>query len=259
MGNGRELTGLRSDGSHFPVEVSLNAFQSAQRRLVVSTVRDITTRRAAEQRLRDSLQEKELLLKEIHHRVKNNLQVVASMLTLQAMHADDTHAAALLEACRQRVMSMAKVHETLYGSRDMGRVDLAELIREIATMVVAGSPGIELEFRPGSEPIVVEIETAFPAGLIANELITNSIKHAFIGRPQGRIGVDVSRVDDSILRVQVHDDGIGGVTASTLDRSSGLGSTIVRTLVRQLDGSLSIGPGPGASVVFTFPARRRSP
>ncbi len=259
MGGGRELVGLRSDGSAFPVEVSLNALQSAGRNLVVSTVRDITARRAAEQRLRDSLQEKELLLKEIHHRVKNNLQVIASMLTLQAMRADDTHATALLEACRQRVMSMAKIHEKLYGSRDMGSVDLSEIIREIATMVVAGSAGVELDFRQGSDPIVVEIETAFPAGLIANELITNSIKHAFAGRTQGRIRVDVSRVDSDLLRVQVQDDGVGGVSPQALDLSAGMGSTIIRTLVRQLDGTLSIGPGPGSSIAFTFPARRRSP
>jgi PAS domain S-box-containing protein len=259
MGAGRELLGMRSDGSVFPVEVSLNWLESEGRMLVISSVRDITARRAVEQHLRDSLQEKELLLKEIHHRVKNNLQIVASMLTLQAELAADVDARGMLQACRQRVTSMALVHEKLYGAHDLRRIDLGELIRDIGAMLIAGSTGIGLHMQADSERIEVDIETAFPASLIANELITNAIKHAFVGRSGGTLSIELALTAAGRVRLLVADDGVGGVTPETFASAGSLGSTIVRRLIRQLRGVLAVESGPGARISITFPLTRDSP
>jgi two-component sensor histidine kinase len=178
------------------------------------------------------------------------------MLTLQAELASDPQARGMLEACRQRVTSMALVHERLYGATDLRRMDLRELIRDIAAMLVGGSCGIGLQMHSGSEPIVVDIETAFPASLIANELITNAIKHAFIGRDRGTITIDLDTSTSGRVRLQVADDGVGGVTAETFGGSGSLGSTIVRRLVRQIGGVLAVEAGPGARVSITFPLSR---
>jgi two-component sensor histidine kinase len=135
-------------------------------------------------------------------------------------------------------------------------MDLRELIRDIATMLIGGSRDISLQLQPGREPIVVDIETAFPVSLIANELITNAIKHAFAGRRQGTITIAVERTATGRLRLQVADDGIGGVTAETFAGAAGLGSTIVRRLVRQIGGVLAVEAGPGACISITFPLTR---
>jgi two-component sensor histidine kinase len=137
-------------------------------------------------------------------------------------------------------------------------MDLRGLIRDIATMLIGGGSGFKLQMQGGDEPIVVDIETAFPAGLIANELITNAIKHAFVGRERGTIGIDVHKSAAGRVRLQVSDDGIGGITAETFASGGGLGSTIVRRLMRQLGGVLAVESGPGARISITFPLSRSS-
>jgi two-component sensor histidine kinase len=162
----------------------------------------------------------------------------------------------MLEACRQRVTSMALVHEKLYGAADLRRIDLRELVRDIAAMLIGSSSGIDMQMQPGGAPIVVDIETAFPASLVANELITNAIKHAFVGRERGTIAIDVDNLASGRVRLQVTDDGVGGITSGTFGGGGSLGSTIVRRLVRQLGGLLAVEPGPGARVSITFPLTR---
>lgn len=255
MGAGRDLHARRRNGSEFPAEIALNRLTLPNRTLIVAAVRDMTARLAAEQRLKESLAEKELLLKEIHHRVKNNLQVVASMLTLQAEQFQNPLLRAPLELCRQRVMSLALVHEKLYAAQDLRRIDLSQLVREIATMLVSGEPAGRVTTRFALHPTIVDIETAFPASLLVNELITNALKHAFAFRDQGRLEIDVRPVSNDRIALIVADDGPGGLTKERLDIATSLGSTIIRNLVRQLDAQIHIDNDGGCAVTVIFPAR----
>jgi len=253
MGAGRELQALRRDGSRFDVEIALSPVSLSDRSFVVAAVRDITLRRQTEQRLRESLEEKDLLLKEIHHRVKNNLQVVASMLALQAAKTDAPTVQEPLEDCRQRVMSMALVHEKLYGARDLRRIDLGELAREIATLLISEGVGPRITTKFSVEPIAIDIERAVPASLIMNELMSNALKHAFKDRAQGLLSICVRRCEQGRVCIEVADDGVGGLHADSFRTAKTLGMTIVRNLTRQLDAQLSVGAGPGTVVAISFP------
>lgn len=253
MGGGRELLGRRKDGSMVPVEIALSPVTLPDGSYAIAAVRDITMRRETEDKLRESLEEKVLLLREIHHRVKNNLQVVASMLALQADKADHPLVREPLEDCRQRVMSMALVHEKLYGAGDLRRIDLSELTREIATMLMGEDLGPVIETRFDVEPIAIDIERAVPASLILNELMTNCLKHAYKGRDRGQLSVTVKRCGESRICLEVADDGIGGLDLERFRKGRTLGVTIVRNLVRQLDAQLSVASGAGTKVAISFP------
>ena len=253
MEAGRELQALRRDGSRFDVEIAFSPVSLSDRSFMVAAVRDVTLRRQTEQRLRESLEEKELLLKEIHHRVKNNLQVVASMLALQAAKTGEPAVQEPLEDCRQRVMSMALVHEKLYGARDLRRIDLGELTREIATLLISEGVGPRITTKFSVEPIAIDIERAVPASLIMNELMSNALKHAFKGRAQGLLSISVRRCEQEHVCIEVADDGVGGLDADSFRTARTLGMTIVRNLVRQLDAQLAVGAGSGTVVAISFP------
>lgn len=254
MGAGRELQAVRKHAIEFPAEITLNHLNLPNRTVIVAAIRDITARRETKRRLEDSLAEKELLLKEIHHRVKNNLQIVASMLALQTEQVDDPRVRTPLEQCRRRVLSMSLVHEKLYGAHDLRRIDLGELVREISSMLLSDDAVGRIRVAFHIDPVIVDIETAFPASLLVNELITNALKHALKGRPQGSLEIAVHQPRADRAEIVVADDGPGGVTAESLLSSPSLGSTIIRSLARQLDAGIHIAT-PGCRITVAFPLR----
>ncbi len=217
---------------------------------------DVTERRQAEARLRASLREKEVLLQEIHHRVKNNLQVISSLLSLQSRSVADPQASDVLRDSQARVKSMALVHEKLYRSADLERIDFAEyaqgLTAQLRRTYAAQSDHLTLEVD--ADDCRLDVDTAIPCGLILNELVANALKHAFPdGRP-GRVAVTVRQPTPGRLQLEVHDDGVGFPPGFDFRNSPSLGLQLVHTLVSQINGTLEFESRPGATrLLMVFP------
>lgn len=207
--------------------------------------------RLSEDALRRSLAEKETLLKEVHHRVKNNLQVVVSLMSLQATESNDERLNDALERLRGRVRAMALIHERLYAGGDLSAVDMGEYLSMLATSIGAVfSPRGGIELRVETERVLLDIDRAIPCGLLLNELISNAYKHAFGADGAGVIRV-VARPLEGGVEMIVEDDGAG--LPPDFEARNSLGMLLVRTLVGQLKARIEIGQGPGARFRIVLP------
>jgi len=214
--------------------------------------------RRAEDQIKASLQEKEVLLKEIHHRVKNNLQVIYSLLRLQSAHIKDKHDLEIFKESRNRVMSMAFVHEKLYQSEDLAMIDFAEYSRKLATSLFhsyAAYPEI-IALEINVEDVFLGIDNAIPCGLIINELVSNCLKHAFPKGKKGKIRVEL-RSDKDLhagdkFTLTVSDDGIGFPKDLDFRNADTLGLQLVTTLVKQLKGTIELDRDGGTEFKITF-------
>jgi PAS domain S-box-containing protein len=257
MGAGRALTGRTKAGAEFPVEISLSPLQTAEGTLVMSIVRDITERRRAEELIQASLREKEALLKEIHHRVKNNLQVTSSLLRLQAGAIEDPQAREVFAGTQNRIRSMALVHEKLYQSTNLSRIDFGDYAKTLADLLFksfAVDPE-SIHLKVMGDIVFLPVDTAVPCGLIINELLSNALKHAFPGGRRGTIVVELHQVNaDCVLTVR--DDGIGMAADVNPDTVNTLGLQLIRGLVQQIGGELEVERGAGAEFRIVFPIER---
>jgi two-component system CheB/CheR fusion protein len=217
---------------------------------------DITARKRADEQLRASLREKEVLLKEVHHRVKNNLQVIASLLSLQSEHIADSKVLAMLEEMNNRVRSIAAIHEMLYGSADLSRIDFAGYLNTIAKDLTsffsdrAGKVRVEVD----AAPISLDITKAAPCGLIVNELMTNSFKHAFPDDRQGVITVTFRCPAEECV-LEISDNGVGMPAKLDPRSATSMGLQLLGLLVQQLKGKLEIDRSSGTRFTITFAAK----
>jgi PAS domain S-box-containing protein len=251
-GRNPNLLGLHADGSQFPIEVSLAALDSPDGERVIAIVKDVSEARRAEQLIRDSLKEKDLLLAEIHHRVKNNLQIVHSLLDMQASLTTDATAASALRDSQHRIQSMALIHQTLYQSHDFGKVDFGHFLDTLMTHLQNSYGRRDLELSSSSDTVRLAIDRAIPCGLIVNELVTNALKHAFPGGRSGSVRIEMRLLDEVEVEVAVTDDGIGIPDTVDLHALSSLGMQLLQVLAEQLHARLDIRRRAPTRIAFTF-------
>ncbi|MFQ5616737.1 MAG: histidine kinase dimerization/phosphoacceptor domain -containing protein, partial [Anaerolineales bacterium] len=241
---------------------------------------DITERKQAEEQIRASLKEKEVLLQEIHHRVKNNLQVISSLLNLQSSYVEDPYTLEIFQESQHRIRSMALIHEKLYQAPDLARVDLGEYIQSLAAYLFrsyrAAAGGVSLKIQ--TDDVSLGIDAAVPCGLILNELVSNSLKYAFPASPPsvpptGRSGppsappsggeqkggseicIELRANGDGQVTLRVSDNGVGFPAETDFQNTTSLGLQLVNTLVNQLNGAVELDGSAGTEfkIMFTVP------
>jgi PAS domain S-box-containing protein len=256
-----EVPNIRKNGEIFPIELWTSTVRNDQGEPValVGVAREITRRKRVEAQLRTSLREKEVLLKEIHHRVKNNLQVISSLLSLQASKLSSADMADILKESQTRVKSMALVHEELYQSDDFSRIDFADYVHRLTTSLfhTYRSDTTPVLLAVDVEDVFLTVDTAIPCGLIINELVTNALKYAFRGRVRGRVDIRLAREGEE-YRLTIADDGIGLSENINPETAESLGLQLVNTLTRQLGGTLTVIRGDGTRFTVAFVEQERA-
>jgi len=252
----QSLPTSRSGVAHIDVQITpLGARDGPSPAGYLVQVQETTERKRAEAQIKSSLEEKEALLKEIHHRVKNNLQIVSSLLSLQSEYITNEKALEALKESQNRVRSMAMIHRQLYSSGDLARIDFEHYVRDLADQIFrtyslqSGSISLELQI----DPIPLTIDKAIPCGIIVNELLSNCLKHAFTGRATGKITIALHRTQERLLELKVGDDGVGIPQELNVSEAPSLGLRLVRTLADQLKGTLRIDQAAGTAFTITFP------
>jgi PAS domain S-box-containing protein len=256
MGERTEIRARRKDGTEFPAEASISKVDVDGQLMFTVILRDVTDRTIADEKIKTSLREKEALLKEIHHRVKNNLQVVSSLLGLQSRSVADPEMRKMFSESQNRIHSMALLHESLYQSENLSQVNFPDYIRELAAHLFHsyGVAAERIHLRTDLDRLFMNLDAAVPCGLIVNELVSNSLKYAFPDGRTGEIRIVLRELHSGLARLVVADNGVG--LSSDMDWAStkSLGLRLVRTLAQQLGAKIEVIRQSGTEIQLTFAA-----
>ena len=239
----REQTYLHKNGDHISTNVTVSLVRDTKGNpnYYVAVFEEITERKAQERALKESLAEKEILLKEVHHRVKNNMQVITSILNLQSAYINDEGALQMLKESQDRIKSMSLIHESLYQSNILSQVNISDYVTNICKNLyhsyLRPEGGIQLDFD--MDEVHLNLDTSIPCGLILNELMSNAMKYAFTGLDEGKITVGLRRKEERFV-LSVEDNGVGLPDGFVIEESDSLGLQLVSTLVTQIGGELVI-------------------
>lgn len=254
----RYVIDAKINGSTRNYLIAAQKYQQGQAAVTVGI--DITEQKQTEEQLKKSLREKEVLLKEIHHRVKNNLQITSSLLKLQSEHIKDEEMVLLFTDSYNRIRSMALIHEKLYQSQDMAIIDASDYVHNMARNLFLSyrMASNKIHLRVDVDDIFLDVDTAIPCGLIINELVSNSLKYAFSIGKYGILDVRLKSSDNNILFLEVSDNGVGLPPDFDIEETESLGLQLVSNLTEQLAGSMEIDSSRGTSFKITFPKQRNT-
>ncbi len=243
------------DGRSMNVEFISNVYSVDHQRVIQCNIRDITDRKRDEELLQRSLKEKKILLKELHHRVKNNLQIIASLLQLKLANCKDAEVAGVFKQTQERIRVMALVHQKLCEAKDFMSIDISEYVRELVNGLLSAY-GVDREkiiVKVDVAKVLLKIDLAVPCGLIINELLTNSLKYAFPGDRRGEISIALRSINLGALELMVSDNGIGFYKGFNLHRTKTMGlALVVSTIERQLGGKVKLIRRKGSQFKVTF-------
>ncbi len=219
--------------------------------------REISERELAAAQLKASLQEKEVLLKEVHHRVKNNLQIISSLLNLQSEHMQDKQARESFQVSQKRIESMALIHEKLYQSNDLAQIEFDDYVQDLVDSLFYSYEvnSSAIARKTSLDKVSLDINTAIPCGLIINELISNILKHAFPAGKSGEFQVELHNNNDNQVALIISDNGVGFPLDFDFNQTESLGLQLVNTLTAQIGGTIELNKSVGTEFKITFPAR----
>lgn len=254
-----EVKHIKKNGEIFPAYISASVLKNERGEIIgmMSISRDITRIKETEEQLKKSVNEKEILLKEIHHRVKNNMQVISSILKLQSGYVKDKKTIELLNECRNRIASMAFIHATLYMTKDFTNINFADYVSNIASNLQQSyvSSDKKILLKLDVPKVFLHIDDAIPCGLIINELLSNSFKYGFTKKKRGTVGISVKVKKENII-LAIWDNGTGFPKKVDYKNTESLGLQLVISLTEQLGGKIKMESGPGEGTKFIIAFRK---